>query len=211
MRYTPVLAAALFMAGCFGSKEKSAPTAVTEQGVDVKNNPLGALGALGRAGQDFEKFQKELENMPAVEPLHFSKLVAALPEPPSGWTAKPAKGETNQMGEFKMSRASRDYQKEGGNERVQIQIEDWAFNRAIYAPFMLQAQFSQESTDGYSKGIKAGEDPGREEYKVAQKRGHRSILFRKRYHTKVDIRNLEPAAFDEWWGLIKTSELPATN
>lgn len=205
-----VLALGLSLAGCGGSGDESS-SEVTEEGVDVSKNPLGALGALAKAGEDLEKLQEELANMPPTEAVHFSVLVNALPDVPDGWTAEDARGATNQMGDYKMSEASRSYSKEGGEERVQVEIQDWAYNQAIYLPFFLQAGFSQETTEGYSKGIKMGADPGREEYTIASRSGQRSVLVQKRFHVQVRIDNMEPDALNEWWPRVKVAELPAAS
>ncbi len=177
-----------------------------KEGVDVKD-PLGMLSALGSAGKELEKAQKELEAMPATDPVHFSKLIEVLPDAPSGWTATEPKGSSNEMGAFKVSEASREYRNESG-QRVKVEVSDWAFNKALYLPFFLQAKFSQESTDGYSKGITMGEDPGREEYNIKSKDGNRVVLLNKRYHTKVSVNDLPKESIEEWWGRLKTSALP---
>lgn len=196
----------LGLAGCGGTSSESSE--VTEEGVDVEKNPLGALGALAKAGQDLQNLQEELANMPTVEAVHFSVLINALPDVPGGWTADDPRGSTNEMGDYKMSQASRTYSREGGDERVDVEIQDWAFNQAIYLPFFLQAGFSQESTEGYSKGIKMGEDPGREEYTFSSRSGQRSVLVNKRFHVQVRINNMEAEALNEWWPRVKTAELP---
>lgn len=206
-KWTSILVLALV--GCGGKSTTEAEKKVTETGVDPKKDPLGALGAFGQMAKDAGDLQKEMEKMTPVEPLHFSKLIAALPDIPSGWTADEAKGESSQMGEMKTSQSSRTYRKDGGPGEVQITIADWAYNRAIYLPFMMQAKFSQETTEGYSKGIKVGEDPGREEYKIKGRDGSRTVLVRKRYSVTVNIRDMDAAAFDEWWGRIKVASLPA--
>lgn len=207
-RIVVVAAAAtlLSLTGCMGRKEEPVKT-VTKEGVDVQKDPLGMLGALGSMGKDMEKIQKELDAMPATEPVHFSKLIEALPDAPSGWTASEAKGSTNQMGDFKISEGSREYTKESG-ERVEVQIGDWAYNKALYLPFFMSAKFSQESTDGYNKGITMGEDPGREEYNIKSKDGNRIVLLKKRYHAKVGVHNMPKEAIDEWWGKLKVKALP---
>jgi hypothetical protein len=206
MRLPLFLILAVSLAGCGSSEHTS--TEVTKEGVDVAKNPLGALSAIADAGKDLQKWQEELANMPPVEVVHFAELVKALPDVPSGWAADDPKGETNQMGDFKMSRASRSYHNESGEERVEVTIEDWAFNQAIYVPFIMQSRFSQETMDGYSKGITVGEDPGREEYQTKSRQGSRSILAKKRYHTKIDIENADASLFDEWWPRVKIGDLP---
>lgn len=180
---------------------------MTAEGVDVKRDPIGTLGALATAGKDFDKIQKEIEAMGPTEPAAFAKLIEVLPDVPAGWTSAAPKGSTNSMGDFKMSQASRRY-RGSGTQRVNVEIADWAFSRAMYAPFFLQAKFSQESDDGYSKGITIGEDPGREEYKVKRQDGSRQVLFKKRYHLKVEVNNMPKEAIEEWWGKLKTAALP---
>lgn len=201
-----VLAAALIVSGC--SRKENPETKITKEGVDVNKDPLGMISAIASAGKEAEEWQKELEKMPATDPVHFSKLIEALPAAPSGWTAGEAKGSINQMGDFKTSHAERTYTKEGTNERVEVSLDDWAFHRTIYLPFIMSAKFSQESTDGYNKGITIGKDPGREEYRIKSKSGSRIVLFKKRYHAKVDIDNLGSEAFEEWWGRLNVGALP---
>ncbi|MEA2626293.1 MAG: hypothetical protein QOD06_2338 [Candidatus Binatota bacterium] len=50
-----------------------------------------------------------LKSEEAAGVVHFKKLVAALPDPPAGWTAEKADGSSTQAGEFKVSQASRTY------------------------------------------------------------------------------------------------------
>lgn len=208
----PLLVLGTFLVGVVGcSRSEPEETKVTEEGVDIAKNPLGALGALVDAGKDIEKYQQEIANMPAVDPVHFSELIKALPDVPSGWTADDPRGESNEMGDFKMSRANRTYTKDGGEERVEVSVEDWAYHQVLYLPFMMAARFSQETTEGYNKGIKMGEDPGREEYQTASKSGNRSVLAKKRYHVKIDVNNLPASAFDEWWPRVKVGDLPTAN
>jgi hypothetical protein len=181
---------------------------VTGEGVDIKNDPLGALSALGSLGGELEKLQKDLEAMPETEAVSFNVLIAALPDPPAGWDAEDARGETNQMGEFKMSQASRVYT--NGEQRVKVSITDWAFRKMLYMPFILSSKFSQESTDGYNKGITIGEDtPGREEHNIKQNSGKRQVLLNKRYFIEIDQRGGGPEVYDEWYERVKQSELPA--
>ena len=180
---------------------------VTEEGVDVKNDPLGALSALGSLGSELEKLQKDLENTPEAEAVSFQELMPALPDAPAGWEAEEPKGETNQMGDFKMSKVSRVYT--NGDQRVQVTIQDWAFRKALWPPFIMTSKFSQESTDGYNKGITIGEDtPGREEHNIKQMRGKRQVLLGKRYFVEIEQRGGGPEVYEEWYGLVNKDELP---
>lgn len=199
---------AVFLLGCSSSEEETSSDTVTSEGVDVEKNPLSALSALSSLGKDLENLQQELEAMPDVEAAHFNDLMPALPEPLDGFTGEDPKGSTNQMGDTKISSVSRSYRAEDGDGRVDIEISDWAFHKALYVPFMMQSKFSQESTDGWSKGITMGADPGREDYKTNSESGERTVLYRKRFPIKIRIRNMPPEAFDEWWQAINKDELP---
>ncbi len=203
-----LFAAALLGCG-FGGGESAESGEVTKEGIDILKNPLGALGALRDIAGEAEKLQEELQNMPEVEVLHFSKLIEALPDTPAGWTATDAKGTTTQMGEWKISNAKREYREEGGDGRVIVSIDDWAYHQMLYMPFFMAAKFSQESSDGYQKGITVGEWPGMEKYTYATKRGDRSLLVHKRYHVKIDGRGVESDALDVWMKRVKTDSLPA--
>lgn len=187
--------------------QNSGEDEVTEDGIDFENDPLGALSALGSLGGELEKLQKDLESMPETEAVSFNELIEALPDPPSGWEAEDAKGETNQMGDFKMSTASRVYT--SGEQRVKVSISDWAFRKILYMPFIMASKFSQESTEGYNKGITIGEDtPGREEHNTKQMRGKRQVLLDKRYYIEIDQRGGGPESYEEWYGLVKKDVLP---
>ena len=206
LTWTALLTLGLVL-GCSSSEEANEEE-VTAEGVDVEKNPLGALGALASLGSDLEKIQKDLEEMPDVETLHFNDLMAVLPEPPSGYTADDAKGSTNDMGGFKISEVSRVYRAEEGDARVTVTVRDWAYNKALYMPFFMTSKFSQETTEGWQKGITVGEDPGFEKYTTKSQDGERMVLFRKRFPITVDVDNLPAESFDEWWSLINRDELP---
>ena len=205
-----VLFLAVSLSGCFffGSSDSEEPSDVTSEGVDIEKNPLGALSALANIGSELGNLQEELEAMPDVEPVHFNDLMPVLPEAPSGWTAEDPKGQTTNMAGTQISNVSQVFTEDGGDGRVEVQVSDWAFNKAVYVPFMMSAKFSQETTEGWNKGITVGEDPGREEFNTKRRSGERTVLYGKRYPIQVKIRNQDAEAFDQWWKAVKVGELP---
>jgi len=177
----------------------------TEEGSDI-TNPLGALSALGGMAEEVKQLQKDLENHEPVDPVHFNELIPVLPEPPGGWEAQDPKGSTTQAaGGFTMSQASRTYR--NGDQRVEIQVADWAYHKMVYMPFILGARMSTESTEGYNKGIKIGGDPGRDEFTFKSKRGKRTVLVGKRFAVTLETRGLEEDELKEWWTRINTEKL----
>ena len=192
--YWTAALAALALAACGGSKKESGKI---QEGEAISKNPLSLARQAVKAGEEFEKIQKDLENMKPVEPVHFSELLKFLPEPPAGWEGQKPTGSSNKMGEWSFTQVERRYSQ--GEKRIEIQILDWAFHRELYAGFFVAAAFSQESTEGYNKGIKIGEDPGREEYKTAGKDGTLSVLVGKRFFVTIKGDNIEAAELREWW------------
>ena len=209
MRWIAFSLVVLLVLGCPSAPDEDASSdEVTSEGVNIQEDPLGALSALAGIGDELQTLQQELEEMPDVEAVHFNDLMPSLPDPLDGYTADDAKGSTNQMGDTKISSVSRTYRADEGEGEVHIEISDWAFHKALYLPFVMQSKFSQETTEGWNKGIKVGEDPGREQYQSNSQTGERMVLLRKRFPVKIAIRNLPPEAFDEWWAAVKKDELP---
>ncbi len=196
-----VLIAAL--AACGGKKESE----TVVEGETLSKNPIGFAAQMAKAGSDLQSIQAELEKMKPVDAVSYTELLPFLPEPPSGWEGSKPKGQSNQMGDMKFSEAERDYTM--GEKRMEVKITDWAFRQALYAPFFLMASFSQESTEGYNKGIKINDDPGREEYKNDSKNGDLSVLVGKRFLVSVKGNGIEAAELRQWWDRIDTKGLRA--
>lgn len=192
------------LAGCSkGSKESEKIV----EGQEVSKNPLTAMSQLAQAGSEMEKLQKELDEMKPVDPVSFKELMPFLPEAPAGWQAEKARGESSQMGEWKFSHAERQYT--SGEKSMQVEVADWAYTKALYAPFFLTAAFSQETSEGYNKGIKIGEDPGREEFQHEGKNGTLTLLVGKRFMVTVKGNGVEAAELRQWLDKIDTAGLRA--
>jgi len=203
-RYCIIGITLLALAACGGGKKESSGVV---EGENLSKNPLGMMGQLAKAGQDLEKIQKELENLKPTDPVHFNELLKFLPEPPSGWESQAPKGSTNNMGEWKFTEVNRDYTQ--GEKRIEVKILDWAFRKELYAGFFIAAAFSQETTEGYNKGIKIGEDPGREEYKTAGRNGTLSILVGKRFFVTIEGNGIDSAELRQWWDKLDAAGLRA--
>ena len=202
------MVAASGCAGCVGSGggESTTDDEVTTTGTSVEG-PLSALRALSNLANDAESLQAEIVNMEPVDPVHFSVLLEALPDAPDEWTSGEPRGQTNQMGGFSMSMASNDFRRDDGTE-MEVTISDFAFNQLAYSGFAMGAAFSQETTEGYNRGITVGEDPGREEFDYDSREGSREVLYRKRYHIKVSGRQVTPEDLETWYARVKKDVLP---
>lgn len=203
LRWILAACAIAALAGC-GSKKEYGKIV---EGEKVSQNPIGLARQVAKAGEDFERIQKELENMKPATPVHFSQLIKFLPEPQAGWESQPAKGASNQMGEWSFTTVERQYDQ--GDKHIEIEILDWAFHKELYASFFVTAAFSQETTEGYNKGLKIGDEPGREEYTNASKNGTLSLLVGKRFFVTVKGSSIEPAELRQWLDRIDTKALRA--
>lgn len=177
------------------------------EGVDFTKNPLKGVDQISKLEQDLKDIEADLKNLKPVDPLNYKDLISGLPDQPSGWKAADAKGQSSNFGDFTISQASRTYQQ--GDRTIKVQLYDWAHHRQLYAPFVISARFSQESTEGYSKGLKIGDAFGREEYKNAAKKGKLSLLVDKRFMVEVDGRNIQPEELQDWWKRVKVKDLRA--
>ncbi len=198
--------------GCFTTSDDAASSgdAGTPAGTTDGTNggPLDALKALSNLANGAGSLQAELAEMEPVDPVHFSLLLDALPMAPGGeWTADEPRGETNQMGAFSISVASNTFRHADGAQ-IEVTISDFAFNQFAYSGFAMAANFSQESTEGYNRGIMVGDDPGREEFDFDSRRGSRELLYGKRYHIKVEGRGIEPEDLAPWYERVDTNVLP---
>lgn len=205
LRWMMAALLALGLLGCGLGKKKDSEKIV--EGESISKSPLGVLRQLGKAGEDLKNIQKDLENMKPAEPVHFSELLKFLPEPPAGWESQAPRGSTNKMGEWSFTQVERQYTQ--GDKHFDIQIVDWAFRRELYAPFLITSGFSQEDTEGYNKGIKIGDEPGREEYKIAGKNGTLSLLVGKRFFVTIKGRYIEAADLRQWLDRVDTKALRA--
>ncbi len=74
-------------------------------------------------------------------------------------------------------------------------------------PFLLSTEFSQESTDGYNKGIKIDNIPGRENYNYHSKKGSLSLLINRRFLVKIDGDKIEENDLIAWWEILDYKSL----
>ena len=175
------------------------------EGINVSNSPLEVLKKITEVGEKYQIAQAEIAEKESVEPVYFKDLIKLLPQPPAGWSAEEPEGETNTFGEYSISQASRSYS--NGDRTIEISIADWAYNTGLYASFLIGADFSQESSKGYNKGIEIDNVPGREEYDFESKNGILSLLAEQRFFIQIEGDNVEAQELQKWWDLIDKKTL----
>jgi hypothetical protein len=98
-------------------------------------------------------------------PVDFETLIAALPEPPIGWTRSKPKGEQISAGAAQ-SLAEADYDK--GDSTIHLEIRDTAFEPLQLTPldFALAPTYSERTAGGYRKASPVSGSPGFESWEA---------------------------------------------
>jgi hypothetical protein len=146
---------------------------------------------------------------PAIEPVHFSKLIPLLPDKVDGFVADKAEGSTTSAMGFKITEASRAYHKEKADaaETVHVKITDGTGNQFFTAAHAAMMQFNNESTDGYEKGFTLDGNPAIEKYTNDSKDGSLTVFIAGRYLVEIDVNGIESKALQEWWKKIDAKKL----
>ena len=192
----------LVVTGCTSTSNSPPKTSEVESGIDWQKNLSTAIQIIEIGRTD----SVEVTNNEPIEPISLRELLEYLPDAPRGWSAQEPEGQTNSFGNYSVSQVSQTYTND--NKRMEVSIFDWAFNSALYTPFLLSTEFSQESTTGYNKGIKIDDMPGREEYNYQSRQGSLNLLVDSRFLVRIDGRNIEDKELREWWSQM---DLPSLN
>jgi hypothetical protein len=192
--------ALVLSAGC---RKKEAPEA---EGKELSKNPIAAMGQIQEAVKKAEQAAKEAQDMKAVEPIHFSRLIELLPKAPAGWTAdgEPRGETTNAMG-FKVSMAELSFSTEGKSLRVKI--TDGAFNAPLYTVITMAAQFARESTEGYEKGVTLDGNPGVEKWRKDGGDAELNVVVGKRYFVEIQGSGITPELVHQVWASVDRTKL----
>ena len=186
-----------------GCRRKEAPEA---EGKELSKNPIAAFGQIQEAVKKAEQAAKESQDMKAVEPVHFSKLIELLPKALGGWKADgEARGETTNAMGFKVSMAEQHFSAEGKSLRVKI--TDGAFNAPLYTVITMAAQFARESTEGYEKGVTLDGSPGVEKWRKDGGDAELNVVVGKRYFVEIQGSGITPELVHEVWGSVDRAKL----
>lgn len=196
----------ILLPGLAACGSKNANSDKITEGIDIGKNSLVAWQKVVDSSEKLNDLQAAIYKKEPVEPVHFQQLINTLPKATIGWSAAKAQGETNSFIGLGISEASRQYHK--NDKTIEITVFDWAYNFGFYAPFTLSADYSQETSAGYNKGIKIGNIPGREEFDYQSKDGKLSILVDERFFVQIEGKNLDNAKeLYQWWKKVDRQSL----
>ncbi|MHB8416698.1 MAG: hypothetical protein ACYDCL_01390 [Myxococcales bacterium] len=183
---------ALAAAGCNKAKDE-ANNAI---GSAIINHELAKHGEHVDMGamQDAQKQMKALAEAPKRPVVSFQKLLPLLPEPPAGWTAEKADGNTMNTPQMQTTNVHRMYRSKQGNASMNLVITDGM--SPIYAGIGMLAAISEESTTGYRKPFNYAGGVGTEQWNSQNKNGGILLVTKNHFLIQVDAENatgLQPA------------------
>ncbi|MEL6442134.1 MAG: hypothetical protein AAFQ80_23180, partial [Cyanobacteria bacterium J06621_8] len=123
--------------GC-GTQDSESGNLKVEEGIDIRKNPIGAVNKIVQLSKNADKISQEVINQEPVPPISFQELIEYLPSTPAGWSAETPKGQMNSFGEYSISQVNQTFT--NGDKEIEISIFDWAFNSALYAPFLMTTE-----------------------------------------------------------------------
>lgn len=214
MRIKTTLIVAACLAACStpADTEEAEPSSESSESsgsADSGANPLAAIGAVGQAYAgmaDAAKKLEELQKREPVEPVGFRELLALLPEEVDSFAVKgKPKAQKTKYGQFQISNASKRYA--DGKSTLSIEVTDAAFNAPLYSTILMAGAVSNESLEGYEKGVTVAGNPGFEKWREESKRGELTVLVGERFLVAIRVRGAEAGLMRTAFAALDTAGL----
>jgi len=151
------------------------------------------------------------EPMLVPEAVDYQKLLAILPEPPSGWTADKAEGSTEDVGGFKITNVHRDYHKGEGEKApsTAISILDSVSNPDYVSATTEAWKSNSDTSEGYAKSVTIDGNPGFETFEKDTKHAALWVMIADRYFVQIELQNQEPGELQAWIKRVDLKKLAA--
>ena len=142
------------------------------------------------------------QNEPILVPeaVDYQKLLAILPQPPSGWTADKPEGSTEDVGGFKITNVHRDYHNGEGEKAptAAISILDSVSNPDYVSATTEAWKSNSDTSEGYAKSVNIDGNPGFETFEKDSKHAALWVMVADRYFIQVELQNQEPGELQGW-------------
>jgi hypothetical protein len=153
------------------------------------------------------------QNEPILVPeaIDYQKILAILPEPPSGWTADKPEGSTEDVGGFKITNVHRDYHKGEGEKApsVAISILDSVSNPDYVSATTEAWKSNSDTSEGYAKSVTIDGNPGFETFEKDSKHAALWVMIADRYFVQIELQNQEPGELQDWIKRVDLKKLAA--
>ena len=180
----------------------------------------GRVSSPARAGffvlalfMSFELSSARAQNEPILVPeaVDYQKLLAILPEPPSGWTADKPEGSTEDVGGFKITNVHRDYRKGEGEKApsAAISVLDSVSNPDYVSATTEAWKSNSDTSEGYAKSVNIDGNPGFETFEKDSKHAALWVMVADRYFVQVELQNQDPGELQEWIKRVDLKKLAA--
>lgn len=203
-----VLSTGGLLISCNANADRRSQALEIQEDININQDSVDAIKKVIEIGENYQTFENNFErslNNNYPKPVSFRELIEYLPQSPRDWTAEKPEGQTTSFNKYTVSQVKQSYFQK--DKTITISIFDCKFNSALYMPFLLSTEFSQESTEGYSKGIRIGNIPGRENYNHDSGNGGLNLLINRRFFVRIDGNNIEEKELREWWEIIDHKSL----
>jgi len=147
----------------------------------------------------------------AAEPIHFSKLIELLPgaDALEGFERQKPEGTTTAAMGFHTTVVSAVYEGTDDDAKtIKIQYTDGAPTQFVTMAYGALAQFSQESTEGYEKGVKLGDFQAIEKFRNEPQDGTLTVVV-DQILVQIDTSKLPAETLRTVWEKIPAKELLA--
>ena len=153
------------------------------------------------------------QNEPILVPeaVDYQKLLAILPEAPSGWAADKPEGSTEDVGGFKITNAHRDYHNGEGEKAptAAISILDSVSNPDYVSATTEAWKSNSDTSEGYAKSVNVDGNPGFETFEKDSKHAALWVMVAGRYFVQVELQNQDPGELQEWIKRVDLKKLAA--
>jgi hypothetical protein len=153
------------------------------------------------------------QNEPILVPeaVDYQKLLAILPEAPSGWTADKPEGSTEDVGGFKITNVHRDYHKGEGEKApsAAISILDSISNPDYVSATTEAWKSNSDTSEGYAKSVSIDGKPGFETFEKDTKHAALWVMIANRYFIQIELQNQDPGELQGWIKRVDLKKLAA--
>jgi hypothetical protein len=153
------------------------------------------------------------QNEPILVPeaVGYQKLLAILPESPSGWTTDKPEGSTEDVGGFKITNVHRDYHKGEGEKApsAAISVLDSVSNPDYVSATTEAWKSNSDTSEGYAKSVTIDGNPGFETFEKDSKHAALWVMVADRYFVQIELQNQEPGELQEWIKRVDLKKLAA--